>query len=425
MNPSEPPRRCRFCAADLSTTFVDLGSSPLCQTLIAPADMNRMEPFYPLHARVCEQCFLVQVDEYVSPADIFGDYPYFSSWTDSWVAHAKAYCDLMCAEHGIGANSLVFEVASNDGYLLQHFVARGVPVLGIEPAANVAEHARNSGVPTVTRFFGESTAADLVAEHGHADLVLGNNVLAHVPDLNDFVAGLATAVRPGTGLVTVEFPHLQCLMAQGQFDTIYHEHFSYFSLHHGRAGVRGTRPDGVRRTRSCRPTVAPCGCSPRPAPANQTSTVGKGAYHRASTPFARARRRRGSSRSRHLRGLRRSASPASKRDSARVPDWRAKRDGKSVVGYGAPGKGNTLLNYCGIRTDFLDYTVDRSPHKQGHCTPGARIPIHAPERLRETQPDYVLILPWNLREEITSAHAYIAEWGGRFVVPIPRLEVIG
>jgi SAM-dependent methyltransferase len=408
----QPP--CRFCGHPLSVTFVDLGMSPLCQTHISVEQLNRMEPFYPLHAYVCEQCFLVQLEEFVSPGEIFTEYAYFSSYADSWVAHARQYCEAMRERFSLGPQSHVVELASNDGYLLQHFLAMGVPVLGVEPAANVAEAARKKGIPSITEFFGRDTAARLRAEHGPASLLLGNNVLAHVPDLNDFVAGMKILLAPD-GVITMEFPHLQQLMAHNQFDTIYHEHFSYFSFstvdrvfaahglvlfdveelptHGGSLRIYGRHDSDLSK-----PVGPRVGALRNREVQEGFDTVAK------YTEFGEQ----------------------VKETKRRILEFliEAKREGKSVAGYGAPGKGNTLLNYCGIRTDFLDFTVDRNPYKQGKFTPGTRIPILAPEAIADRRPDYLFVLPWNLVDEIADQCSYIRDWGGRFVVPIPTIRVI-
>jgi SAM-dependent methyltransferase len=419
--PASPPAQsdagycnCRFCGTRLRHTFVDLGMSPLCQTHIAPEQLNHMEPFYPLHAYVCHECFLVQLDEYVAPGDIFTEYAYFSSYSDSWVEHARRYADAMTKRLGLGPQSRVVEIASNDGYLLQHFVRLGVPVLGVEPAANVAQVAREKGIPTTVRFFGRSSAREIAAENGQADLLLGNNVLAHVPGLNDFVAGMKVLLKPG-GVITMEFPHLYRLMRGNQFDTIYHEHFSYFSFFtvekvfaaHGLTlfDVEEIETHGgslrifARHADNEALPIAPAVAALRQRELSE-------GFARLETYAAFAEQVRETKRAilEFLIG--------------------AKRAGKTVVGYGAPGKGNTLLNYCGIRQDFLDYTVDRSPYKQGKFTPGTRIPILSPERIRETRPDYVFILPWNLTDEIVGQMGYVREWGGKFVVPIPRVRVL-
>ena len=405
---------CRFCSAPLHHTFVDLGMSPLCQTHIEPHQLNRMEPFYPLNVFVCDRCFLVQLEEFVAPSDIFSDYAYFSSYSDSWVAHAKRYAESMCSRLNLGKNSLVAEVASNDGYLLQHFVARGVPVLGIEPAANVAAVAIEKGIRTEVAFFGVETARRISSTFGRPDLIVGNNVLAHVPDINDFVGGIKELLSPN-GMVTMEFPHLLQLMDFNQIDTIYHEHFSYLSFTtvceiFAKHGLSMVDVEEV------------------PTHGGSLRIFARHADHRDSEMSQAARDLLGRERSRGLRNIETyfeftERVRATKRE---ILDFliSAKRAGESIAGYGAPGKGNTLLNYCGIRTDFLDYTVDRSPHKQGRYTPGTHIPIHAPERIRQTKPDYLFILPWNLTDEIVEQTQYIREWGGRWVVPIPKIRVI-
>jgi hypothetical protein len=411
---TRPVPKCRFCAAPLETTFVDLGMSPLCQTHIEPHELNSMERFYPLHAWVCESCFLVQLEEYVSPDQIFSDYAYFSSYSDSWVEHARQYTDLVAKRFSLGQKSLVMEIASNDGYLLQHFMAKKIPCLGIEPAANVAKVAVERGIRTTVRFFGQQSAGEICSEFGRPNLLLGNNVLAHVPDINDFVSGMKTLLAAG-GVITMEFPHLLRLMDENQFDTIYHEHFSYLSFYSVEKvfAHHGLRLFDVEQIPTHGGSLRIYGCH-----MNDTS--------HPDAPTVEALRNE-----EIARGL--TSTATYKEFEARVKETKrkllaflidARNAGKSVVGYGAPGKGNTLLNYCGIRTDFLDYTVDRSPHKAGRYTPGTHIPILAPERLRETRPDYVLILPWNLKTEITRQHAYIKEWGGRFVVPIPTVTVI-
>jgi SAM-dependent methyltransferase len=406
------PAACRFCAAPLRHTVVDLGVSPLCESFVAPERAEEMEPFYPLHAYVCERCWLVQVREYVRPEAIFTEYAYFSSYSDSWVAHAAAYVDAVTPRLGLGPGSLVVEVGSNDGYLLQHFRARGVPVLGVEPARNVAAAAEALGVPTRVEMFGLEAAQALAAEGRRADLVVGNNVLAQVHDLNGFVAGLACLVRP-TGVVTLEFPHLLRLVAENQFDTIYHEHFSYFSLAAARRVLEAHGLDVFdvdelpTHGGSLRVWAQPAAAA-RPATGRVADVLAREA----------------------AAGLERLDGYAAFR--GRVEECKrallaflidARRAGKRLAGYGAPGKGNTLLNYCGIRTDFLEYTVDRNPYKHGKLLPGSRIPIFPPERIAATRPDYVLILPWNLREEIMAQMAGIRAWGGRFVVPIPEVTV--
>lgn len=405
---------CRFCGHEMENSFVDLGMSPLCQTHIRPDQLTEMEPFFPLHAYVCSNCYLVQLQEFVAPQDIFGEYAYFSSYSDSWVAHAKRYAEAMVSRFGLGKASKVIEIASNDGYLLQHFVAKGIPVLGIEPAANVAEVAVEKGIPSVVEFMGRQTATKVSEEHGKADLLLGNNVLAHVPDLNDFVGGMKILLADD-GVITMEFPHLQQLMALNQFDTIYHEHFSYFSFY------------TVEKVFAAHGIVL-FDVEELPTHGGSLRIFGRH-VNDVSKPV-----------SDRVHALRQREIDDGVTDLATYRDFaeqvcetkrkllefliRAKREGKTVVGYGAPGKGNTLLNYCGIRQDFVDYTVDRNPYKQGKFTPGTRIPIHHPDRIRETKPDYILILPWNLTEEICKQMDFVREWGGQFVVPIPEVNVI-
>jgi 2-polyprenyl-3-methyl-5-hydroxy-6-metoxy-1,4-benzoquinol methylase len=405
---------CRFCGESLCDRFVDLGMSPLCQRHVTPDKLNAMEPFYPLHTWVCRACLLVQLEQYVAPADIFDDYAYFSSFSDSWVDHARRYCEMAIDRFGLTGDSKVMEVASNDGYLLQHFVDRGVPCLGIEPAANVAKAAIDKGIPTAVHFLGQQTAEQITAEHGRADLVLGNNVLAHVPDLNDFVGGLRALLKP-TGVLTMEFPHLHQLVANKQFDTIYHEHFSYFSLltvekvfaAHGLTlfDVQELPTHGGSLRVFARPTEADEPATGDAVDALRQREIDLG-YRDMATYAAFAEQVRETKR----------------KLLAFLID--AKRAGKQIVGYGAPGKGNTLLNYCGVGTDFLDYTVNRHPHKQGNYLPGTHIPIHPPDRIDQTRPDYILILPWNLKDEIARQMQHVRQWGGQFVVPIPEVEVI-
>ena len=413
--PRSVAQNCRFCATALRHTFVDLGMSPLCQTHIGPDQLHEMEPTYPLHAYVCDRCFLVQLQEFVSPQNIFSEYAYFSSYSSSWVEHARRYTDMAIERFGLGPASKVIEIASNDGYLLQHFVARGIPVLGVEPAANVAAAAALKGIPTEIRFLGRASAETIAGTHGQADLLLGNNVLAHVPDLNDFVAGLKRLLAPG-GVITMEFPHLRQLMKCNQFDTIYHEHFSYFSCmavekvfsSHGLTlfDVEELPTHGGSLRIYARHA------------ANLALPVGDRIRKLLQTELDE-----GFMTLAHYRGFGEQVKATKRKLLSFLID--AKQRGKRVVGYGAPGKGNTLLNYCGIRTDFLDFTVDANPYKQGKYTPGSRIPILSPDSIRQARPDYVLILPWNLRDEISSAAAYISEWGGQFVVPIPEVEVLG
>jgi SAM-dependent methyltransferase len=372
-----------------------------------------MEPFYPLHAYVCDQCLLVQLQEFVTPDSIFSEYAYFSSYSTTWVAHARRYVESVCARFGLTPQHRVAEVASNDGYLLQHFRAKGFSPLGIEPAANVAEVARANGIDTICRFFGRCTARDLARERGQMDLLIGNNVLAHVPDLNDFVGGMRLLLAP-TGVITMEFPHLMQLVDGNQFDTIYHEHFSYFSFLCAEKvfAVHGIVLFDVEELPTHGGSLRIFG---RHA-ADSTRPVSDRVHALRKRETERGYATLDGYRDFDLRARK------IKRDLlAFLID--AKERGKTIVGYGAPGKGNTLLNYCGIRTDFLDFTVDANPYKQGKYTPGTRIPIRAPHAIREARPDYVLILPWNLKDEIVGANAFVRDWGGQFVVPIPRLEV--
>jgi hypothetical protein len=394
--------------------FVDLGMSPLCESFLSGEELNQMEPFFPLKVWVCPSCFLVQLEEYVEPEEIFRDYAYFSSYSDSWLEHARAYVEEMTGRFGFGPESHVVELASNDGYLLQYFVERGIPCLGIEPARNVAEDALERGVPTVTEFFGVDLARKLVAEGKRADLIIGNNVLAQVPDLNDFVGGMKPLLAP-RGIITLEFPHLMRLVEENQFDTIYHEHFSYFSLMSSRSALarHGLTVFDVEE-------LSTHGGSLRVFAGHvedETKTVS-----------ARARDLLQREADAGLRGSSYYAKFGDQVERVKRELLRflidAKESGRRVVGYGAPGKGNTLLNYCGIRSDLLEYTVDRNPHKQGMYLPGTHIPIHHPDRIRETEPDYVLVLPWNLKDEIVRQIAFVRDWGGHFVVPIPRVELI-
>jgi 2-polyprenyl-3-methyl-5-hydroxy-6-metoxy-1,4-benzoquinol methylase len=406
---------CRFCAEPLSQTFADLGVTPLSNSFVPPERAQAMEPFYPLHAFVCGSCKLVQLEEFESPQHIFGDnYLYFSSFSDSWLRHAEAYSEHMIGRFGLGSDSLVVEVASNDGYLLQYFLQKGTKVLGIEPAANVAEYAVKKGIPTDVNFFGVETARRLKADGIAPDVIAANNVMAHVPDLNDFVAGFAVLLKPG-GVVTVEFPHLLQLMAQNQFDTIYHEHFSYFSLltveqvfkghglrlfdvqklttHGGSLRIFATQADHNGHPTTA--AVAEVLAEERAAGLDDMATYKAFAQQIVDTKAALL--------------------------SFCIE---ARRAGKTIAAYGAPAKGNTLLNYCGVGPEFISFTVDRSPHKQGHLLPGVRIPIRSPEAIFAARPDYVLILPWNLKDEIAQQMAAVREWGGQFVVPIPKVQVL-
>jgi SAM-dependent methyltransferase len=404
---------CRFCGAPLTHTFADLGMSPIANNYLSEEQLRGMEPFYPLHALACDRCFLVQLEEFESPEEIFSDYSYFSSYSTSWLEHCRRYVEMATGRFELGDRSQVVELASNDGYLLQYFVERGVPVLGIEPAANVAEVAIERGVPTEVAFFGEEVATRVAAEKGQADLLIGNNVLAHVPDLNDFVAGMKALLAPG-GAITMEFPHLERLIEERQFDTIYHEHFSYFSLltarrvfaanglsifdvdeiptHGGSLRIYAGHEDDAARAVS----DAVRGLEAREERAGlgdiETYVAFGRAVHQEKREILES-----------LIGL--------------------KNDGQTIVGYGAPAKGNTLLNFCGIGTDFLDFTVDRSPHKQGRFLPGSHIPVLAPDQIERVRPDVVFILPWNIRAEIMEQLRFVSDWGGRFLVRAPALEL--
>jgi hypothetical protein len=404
---------CRLCHAPLTTSFVDLGMSPLCESFLSADQIDQMEPYYPLHALVCGGCFLVQLKEYVKPEHIFTEYAYFSSYSTLWVEHARQYCEMIKARLGLSSKSQVFEIASNDGYLLQHFLALGVPVIGIEPAANVAKVARQKNIPTLVEFFGLKLAHRLVSEGRRADLIIGNNVLAQVPDLNDFAAGMVHLLAPN-GVITLEVPHLLRLIDDNQFDTIYHEHFSYFSLATidrlaGRHGLKVfdvehlSTHGGSLRVYLCRAEA-----SHAISPAVTTLLA-----HEREIGFEDIR--------------------SYEQFSARVHRTKrqllsfliqCKEAGARLCGYGAPGKGNTLLNYCAIGTDFLDFTVDRNPYKQGRYTPGMHIPILPVCAIDEAKPDYLLILPWNLKHEIVAQMRHVGAWGCKMIVPIPHVEVI-
>lgn len=405
---------CRFCGTVLEDTVVDLGMSPLCESFLAAEQLDKMEPFFPLHVWVCRKCFLVQLTEYVHVEEIFTEYAYFSSFSTAWLKHAEDYVDMISKRSGLGSNSFVVELASNDGYLLQYFVKKGIPCLGIEPAANVAKSAREKGVETDVLFFGVGTAKELAARRPKADLVLGNNVLAQVPDINDFVAGIPIILKP-TGTVTFEFPHLQKLFDENQFDTIYHEHFSYFSLisveqifaKHGLTvfDVEELWTHGG----SLRIYARPAADTSRPVTdrVNALRAREEAAGYRNLETYTRFEQKVRETKRKILDVL-----------------IEAKRAGKVVAGYGAPGKGNTLLNYCGIRTDFIDFTVDRNPYKHGRFLPGTHIPIFPPSKIEEVKPDYIFILPWNLKNEIMTQLAHAREWGAKFIVPIPEATVI-
>jgi SAM-dependent methyltransferase len=404
---------CRFCGAPVEAVFADLGMSPLANSYLPPERANSMEPFYPLRALVCGRCFLVQLEEFETPEKIFSDYAYFSSYSSSWIEHSHRYAELMVKRLDLDERSHVVELASNDGYLLQFFHERQIPVLGIEPAANVAKVALQKGIPTLVEFFGRETASSLAGDSA-ADLLLGNNVLAHVPDLNDFVAGMKILLKP-RGVITMEFPHLMRLIEDNQWDTIYHEHFSYFSFvtvsrvfeahglrlfdveelptHGGSLRIYGCHADDPTKVES----------DPARELAERERSAG---YELLETYLGYGRR--------------------VEADKRQILDFLIdlKRQGLRIVGYGAPAKGNTLLNYCGVRRDFIEYTCDLNPHKQGHFLPGSHIPIRSPDAIREDRPDVVLILPWNLKDEIVQQLSFIGEWGGRFAARTPELTLL-
>lgn len=405
---------CQFCTSQLHDSFCDLGMSPLSNAFLKKENLQLMEPFYPLHAYTCPSCFLVQLQEFQSPEQIFSDYAYFSSLSQTWLNHAKNYTEAMIKRFHLSPSSQVIEIASNDGYLLQYFLEQGIPVLGIEPAENVAEVAREKGIPTLAKFFGVKTAQELVSQGKQADLLLGNNVLAHVPNLKDFIGGMKIILKP-QGVITMEFPHLLKLMEGNQFDTIYHEHFSYLSLltvekifahfdlvlfdveeipTHG-GSLRVYIKHLVDSSKAVSDSVGSLRQQEQAYGLNDMASY-------------------------------RNFAEQVKETKRKLVNFliTAKQAGKTIAGYGAPAKGNTLLNYCGIRSDFIDYTVDLSPFKQGRYLPGTHIPVHHPDKIKETKPDYLLILPWNIKEEIIQQMAHIRQWGGQFVIPIPSVEVI-
>jgi C-methyltransferase C-terminal domain/Putative zinc binding domain/Methyltransferase domain len=404
---------CRLCGVKLTRTFVDLGMSPLCESYIPASKLDEAEAFYPLHVRICDSCLLVQLPAYVAGEDIFSDYAYFSSYSDSWVEHARQYAEAMISRLNLTTSSLVTEVASNDGYLLQHFMAKGIPVLGVEPAENVAQMAESKGIRTEVTFLGTQTAADIAVRYGKADLVVANNVFAHVPDIRGFAVGLRSLVTD-TGLVSLEFPHLLRLIERRQYDTIYHEHYSYLTL---LTSSRALAAGGLRVV-----------------DVDELSTHGGSlrVYARpeecAGEPGASVKAVLNAEEAAGLHAVEGHEGFASQvlRIKADLLEFlvTAARQGKSVAGYGAPGKGNTLLNHCGIRSDLLAYTVDRSPVKQGQFLPGTHIPIYPPDHIAATRPDFILVLPWNLKNEIARQLRYVKSWGGQLVVPIPALEIV-
>ncbi len=413
LEPMPTPYRCRFCGEELRRTFVDLGLSPLCESYTDASNLGAPELFYPLHSFVCEKCFLVQLPEHVGAKEIFEEYAYFSSYSASWLTHARDYVEQIASRLDLGHHSLVMEIASNDGYLLQNFVRKGIPVLGIEPARNVARVAIGKGIPTLTSFFGRTLSRELVSGGQRADLLLGNNVLAHVPDINDFVSGLKILLQPG-GVITMEFPSLIRLIEENQFDTIYHEHFSYLSFTTVEKifAAHGLKIFDVEELATHGGSLRIYGCHAE----NEAQTIATNARDLKAREVAWG-----------ITSLERYQAFADKVEATKRNILtfliEARAAGKSVAGYGAPGKGNTLLNYCGIRTDLLEYTVDRNPYKHGKFTPGCRIPIFPPEQIGKTKPDYLFILPWNLKNEIVAQNDFIREWGGKFVVPIPEVAV--
>ncbi len=409
-----PIPRCRFCRTRLRDTFADLGMSPLANSYLRPEQLNQMEPFYPLHVYVCERCFLVQLEAYEHPENIFNDqYAYFASYSDSWLQHAKCYVDMITARLGLTQESQVVEIASNDGYLLRNFVENGIPALGVEPSASVARAAIQIGIPTRIQFFGRQTASELVSEGIRADLLIGNNVLAHVPDVNDLVEGIKIILKP-MGTVSMEFHYLMRLMEEQEFDTIYHEHFSYFSFTTARQVFAEHRLKIFDVEE-----IAVTGGSLRIYACNEEDTS-RTISQRAQDLLAREEAA-GLTCLEHYRSFYESVKATKRRILTFL--IQAKAEGKSIVGYGAAAKANTLMNYCGIGSDFIEYTVDRSPYKQGHFLPGTHIPIHHPDKIRETKPDYLLIFVWNIKDEIMEQMAYIREWGGQFVVLIPEVKI--
>jgi hypothetical protein len=409
---SAPPT-CRFCGSPLGLTVVDLGMSPLCESFLRADQIRTMEAFFPLHVFACERCFLVQLEAFVAPEEIFSEYAYFSGYSTAWVEHARRYVEMIRERLGLGADDLVVELASNDGYLLQHFRGTGIPTLGIDPAANVAAAAEARGVATLVAFFGRETAQQLAADGKRATLIVGNNVLAQVPDLDDFVGGVEILLHEA-GTATFEFPHLLRLLDGLQYDTIYHEHFSYFSFgtiveilgahslsvydveeiwtHGGSLRVYAQHTHGPHEATGAVPALL--------ARENESGLRSPDRYLQFAEDVKESKRA--------------------------LLDLliRLRREGKQIVGYGAPGKGNTLLNFCGIRTDFVDYTVDRNPYKHGRYTPGTHIPIFPPERIDETKPDYIVVLPWNLIAEVSAQLEHTREWGAKLIVPIPYATVL-
>lgn len=413
LNPQSNLPKCRFCGTALKNTFVDLGMQPLCESYLNSDQLNHMEPFYPLHVYICDNCFLVQLEEYVAPEEIFSEYAYFSSYSDTWLRHAKNYTDMMVSKFGFDEKSQVVELGSNDGYLLQYFKQKGIPVLGVEPAANIAKLAISKDIPTLIQFFNPNVANDLVGENKQADLVIGNNVLAQVPDLNGFVEGMRILLKP-LGVITIEFPHLLKLIEGNQFDTIYHEHFSYFSflIVEKVFAAHGLRIFDVEELPTHGGSLRIYACHSENAAMLTAIRVGDLRSREIREGFMTLEK--------YLL-----FSDRVKETKRNLLDLliNLKRNGSSIVGYGAPGKGNTLLNYCGIRSDFLDYTVDRNPYKQGKFLPGSHLPVYPPDKIKETKPDFIIILPWNIKYEIIEQVSFISAWGGKFIIPIPEVKI--
>jgi len=405
--------KCRFCGTELKHTFVDLGMSPLCEDFLKEHELKEMEAFYPLHVYVCSECFLVQLEEFVTPQDIYKEYDYFSSYSDSWLEHSKKYVDMITQKLQLDSNSFVVELASNDGYLLQYFKEKNIPTLGVEPSPQVAQHAIDQGIPTEMVFFGRKTVGPLIENYRKADLILGNNVLAHVPDINDFVSGMKTMLRP-RGVITMEFPLLLNLMENNQFDTIYHEHFSYLSF---------LTVDKIFKSHG----LTLFDVQELPTHGGSIRIFAKHTENKDMPITSRVTElkerefRKGITDLDYYRDFAENVKETKRKILETLISL--KREGKTIVGYGAPGKGNTLLNYCGIGTDFLDYTVDRNEHKHGKFLPGSLIPIYHPQKIKQTKPDFVFILPWNLKDEIMKSMSYIGQWGGQFLVPIPEMKI--
>ena len=406
---------CRFCKTPLTDVFIDLVNSPASNSFLTEQQLNEPETFYPLKVYTCPKCFLVQIDEYKKSDAIFdSDYVYFSSFSTTWLEHSRKYTDLMKERFGLGKDSLVIEVASNDGYLLQYFKEKGIPVLGIEPTANTAKVAVGKGIDTVVDFFGVRLATRLAAENKKADLLLGNNVLAHVPDIVDFVGGMKILLKD-QGVITMEFPHLMQLVDNNQFDTIYHEHFSYLSFY---TAQQIFRSQGLELF----------DVDELPTHGGSLRIYGR---HAADTSKPIGPRVQAMLEKEAAKGMKTPAYYDNFQAKAQEVKYalttfliEQKKAGKQVAAYGAAAKGNTLLNYCGIKHDLIDFVVDANPHKQGKWLHASHIPVVAEDVLKQQRPDYVLVLPWNLREEITKQLSYIKEWKGSFVIPIPRLEIV-